>query len=132
MAVTRSWSAPGTRPAVVAVERPRPLRSELLWLLAASIFVIAGLAMVYTAKTVSLAGVTEKLDRGGLVNLNAVSNPDDLLPLLESFPDRGERALVAEKMFAFLQRNHRAACPAEQREDRRWRRSWTSIRGSWG
>jgi cell division protein FtsI/penicillin-binding protein 2/cell division protein FtsW (lipid II flippase) len=54
--------------------------------------------MAYAAKQQSFAG-TERL-----VNVNAVSSPDDLLPLLESFPDRRERQAVAEGTYEFLQR----------------------------
>ncbi len=104
MAVTRSWTGPGAKPAIVTIEGPRQARSEIWWMAAASIFVMAGLAIVYSAKSELFAGAAEKLQRGELVNLNTVSGPDDLLPLLDAFPDRTERAMVAEKTFDFLQR----------------------------
>jgi cell division protein FtsI/penicillin-binding protein 2/cell division protein FtsW (lipid II flippase) len=104
MAVTRSWTGPGSKPAIVTIEAPRRPRSEVWWLVSASIFVAAGLAIVYSAKTERFANVAEKLNRGELVNVNTVTAPDHLLPLLESFPDRTERAMVAGKIFDFLER----------------------------
>jgi cell division protein FtsI/penicillin-binding protein 2/cell division protein FtsW (lipid II flippase) len=53
--------------------------------------------MVYAGKTQSLAADHP-------VNLNAVVSPDELLPLLESFPDRTERQSVADAMFALIER----------------------------
>ena len=98
MAVTRSWSGARSVPAVVAVKRPLPRRIELLWLLAASLFVAAGLGIVYTAKLPVLNPPQAP------VNLNTAASADDLLPVLEPFPDRTERTLVAERVFEFLER----------------------------
>jgi cell division protein FtsW (lipid II flippase)/cell division protein FtsI/penicillin-binding protein 2 len=104
MALTRSWTAPGARPEVVNVRKPAAPPSELVWLLGASLFVAAGLAMVYAAKSEGFAGAEERLKRGELVNVNLVTGPEQLLPLLESFPGRAERELVAQKTFDFLAR----------------------------
>jgi len=101
MAVTRSWTAAGARPAVIAVPGPRPARGGLGWLVAASLLVGAGLAMVYAAKMQRIPS----RDGEGAVNLNAVTSAEELLPLLESFADRTERAQVAETTFEFLQRH---------------------------
>ncbi len=38
-----------------------------------------------------------------LVNLNTVQSADQLLPLLEPFPNREERELVAQKTFDYLE-----------------------------
>jgi cell division protein FtsI/penicillin-binding protein 2/cell division protein FtsW (lipid II flippase) len=79
---------------------PRPAaRGELGWLLCASLFVAAGLAMVYAAKSQSFAAA------GRLVNLNRVASAEELMPLLESFPDRAERESVARQTFEFLVRH---------------------------
>jgi cell division protein FtsW (lipid II flippase)/cell division protein FtsI/penicillin-binding protein 2 len=104
MALTRSWTAPGARPEVVNVRKPAAPRSELVWLLGASLLVAAGLAMVYAAKSEGFAGAEDRLKRGELVNVNLVTGPEQLLPLLESFPGRAERELVAQKTFDFLAR----------------------------
>ena len=77
MAVTKSWAAPGARPVVVAIKTPRVRRTEMLWLVAASFFVAAGLAMVFAAKSQDFAAIEQKLAHGGLVNLNAVQGPED-------------------------------------------------------
>ncbi len=84
----------GARPAVVRVKTRPAMRGEWGWLVLASLFVAAGLAMVYTAKLQNFAGAER------LVNLNRVSSADELMPLLESFPNRAE---VAQKTFDFLQ-----------------------------
>lgn len=104
MALTRSWTAPGARPEVVNVRQPAAPRSELVWLLGASLLVAAGLAMVYAAKSEGFAGAEERLKRGELVNINLVTGLEQLLPLLESFSGRAERELVAQKTFDFLAR----------------------------
>ncbi len=98
MAVTKSWTAKGATPFTLEVKKTARVRGKLGWLIAASLFVAAGLASVYAAKTHSLAGAER------LVNLNTVESADQLLPLLEPFPNREERQLVAEKMFEYLQR----------------------------
>ncbi|MBZ5724840.1 MAG: FtsW/RodA/SpoVE family cell cycle protein [Acidobacteriia bacterium] len=105
MAVTRSWTAPGATPVAVAIARPAVPRREWVWLLGASLFVAAGLAMVYAAKSPGFAAVEQRLARGELVNLNTVAGPEELLPLLESFPSRAERELVAQSAFDFLARS---------------------------
>jgi cell division protein FtsI/penicillin-binding protein 2/cell division protein FtsW (lipid II flippase) len=68
---------------------------EWIWLIAASFSVAAGLAMVFAAKTQDFAGVEAKLAHGGLVNLNAVQSPDDLVPVLKSREDTAPRVFEA-------------------------------------
>jgi cell division protein FtsI/penicillin-binding protein 2/cell division protein FtsW (lipid II flippase) len=99
MVVTKSWAAPGAHPAVVAIRTPRPRSTEWYWLFASSFFVAAGLAMVFAAKTQDFAAVEQKLAHGGLVNLNAVQGPDDLVPVLKSRED------TADHVFEVLARN---------------------------
>lgn len=97
MAVTRSWA--GAAPAMISVREP-PAAPGVgwIWLFAASLFVAGGLASVYAAKSLQMQ------DAERLVNLNTVQSPDQLLPLLEPFPNREERELVAQKTFDYLQR----------------------------
>ncbi len=85
MAITKSWEAS------VAVEQERgkrvaPIerRRELVWLLGASMIVGCGLALVVAAKTQDFPDLQGRLDRGELLNLNAVAAPDKLLPVLEN------------------------------------------------
>ena len=96
MAVTRSWAA--AAPAMISVrEAGRAPRTQWVWLIAASLFAAGGLASVYAAKSIEMQGAER------LVNLNTVESPDQLLPLLEPFPNREERALVAQKTFDYLE-----------------------------
>jgi cell division protein FtsI/penicillin-binding protein 2/cell division protein FtsW (lipid II flippase) len=93
MAVTRSWTGVGSKPAVLsATERPRP-RPGTLWLIGASLLVAGALVSVYAAKQQSFAGAAE------LVDLNALTSADQVLPLLEAYPDREERERVAQAIF---------------------------------
>jgi cell division protein FtsI/penicillin-binding protein 2 len=98
MAVTRSWTARGPRRTVVAVRKTAPARHAFLWLACASLLVAAGLAMVYAAKVQRWEGAAQA------VNVNAVTSPQQLLPLLESIADRSEREAAAQKVFDFLER----------------------------
>jgi cell division protein FtsI/penicillin-binding protein 2/cell division protein FtsW (lipid II flippase) len=66
--------------------------------MAASIFVAAGLAIVFVAKTLDFAAVEGKLARGELVNLNTVHGPEELAAVLQSRQD------AAGQLFEFLQR----------------------------
>ena len=76
MAVTKSWSAPE----LVAIATPRATRRESWWLFAASIFVAAGIAMVFAAKTQDFAAVEQKLAQGALVQSERrPPGPEDLL-----------------------------------------------------
>ncbi len=99
MAVTQSWTAPGATPSVLAVERSGMPRGNWLWLLCASLLVAAGLGMVYGGKSRSFAAA------GRLVQINAVSSPQELAPLLESFQDREQRESAAQTVFDFLERS---------------------------
>jgi cell division protein FtsI/penicillin-binding protein 2/cell division protein FtsW (lipid II flippase) len=93
MAVTRSWTTAGTAPVMVRV--PRPMASvKLAWLAAASLLVAAGLWFVYQAKVQRMSGAP-------VLNLNTVASPDELLPVLEFFPNRAE---LAPRIYQYLER----------------------------
>jgi cell division protein FtsI/penicillin-binding protein 2/cell division protein FtsW (lipid II flippase) len=62
---------------------------------AASLLVAAGLYFVYQAKIQRLTG-------GPVVNLNAVTSPEQLLPVLEFFPNRAE---LAPRVFDYIERS---------------------------
>jgi cell division protein FtsW (lipid II flippase) len=102
MAVTRSWTAPGARP-FAPPSKPRKPGRELAWLLGASLLAAGGLAMVYAAKMAAFAG-DERLQQGALVNLNAVTTPEQLAPLLDSVADQAEREADAQRVFEFVER----------------------------
>ena len=94
MAVTRSWSTPGTAPVMVRVAR-RGTALRFAWLGAASLLVATGLYFVYQAKVQRMSG-------GPVVNVNAVTSPEQLLPILEFFPNRAE---LAPSIFDYLERS---------------------------
>jgi cell division protein FtsI/penicillin-binding protein 2/cell division protein FtsW (lipid II flippase) len=104
MAVTKSWTMRGATPAVVKTGRRVARRAEFVWLAGASLLVAAGLGLVYAAKSLDLAAAEGSIAKGALVNLNTISSPEALLPLLEFIPDRAERQEAAEKTFAFVER----------------------------
>ena len=93
MAVTRSWTTPGTAPVMVSVPR-HGASLGLAWLVAASLVVSTGLWFVYQAKVQRISG-------GPVLNLNLVTSPDDLLPVLEFFPNRAE---LAPRIYDYLER----------------------------
>ena len=93
MAVTRSWTTAGTAPVMVRV--PRPMATvKLAWLAAASLAVATGLWFVYQAKVQRMSGAP-------VLNLNTVASPDELLPVLEFFPNRAE---LAPQIYSYLER----------------------------
>ncbi|HUI80982.1 MAG TPA: FtsW/RodA/SpoVE family cell cycle protein [Bryobacteraceae bacterium] len=100
MAVTKSWTTVGATPLVIARPPKRKPRGEILWLVSASFLVAAGLAMVYAAKLPDVAGAENRLRSGGLVNVNAVHAAEELLPAVESLPDRTQ---LAEELFTALE-----------------------------
>ena len=107
MAVTKSWEQRtviqiGPWEKVAPVER----RRELPWLIGASVVICAGLGMVLWAKTANFSELSARLEQGELLNLNAVTKPEQLLPALDFFQDAAERQLVAERITEYI-RTHR-------------------------
>lgn len=96
MAVTKSWAA---KPAFLEVKAPVPRARGVVSLLCASVLVAGGLVLAYAGKTQGLAAAAP-------VNLNTVASAEDLLPVLESVPDR---QAVAEATYDFLQRRRPVA-----------------------
>jgi len=93
MAVTRSWTMAGSPPIVVRGARPR-ISLRFAWLVAASLLVATGLGFVYQAKV-------QRMSAAPVLNVNAVASPDDLLPVLEAFPNRAE---LAPRIYDYLLR----------------------------
>jgi cell division protein FtsI/penicillin-binding protein 2/cell division protein FtsW (lipid II flippase) len=98
VAVTRSWTAARSQPAVLAVSQPPQPRAGMVWLAGASLLVAGALLMVYAAKTQSFSKATL------LVNLNALSAPGNLAPVLAASPLNGDRERITEEVFAAIQR----------------------------
>jgi cell division protein FtsI/penicillin-binding protein 2/cell division protein FtsW (lipid II flippase) len=93
MAVTRSWTMTGTAPVMVRENRrAAPLRFACLVM--SSLLVATGLWFVYQAKVQRMSGQP-------VLNVNAVASPDELLPVLESFPNRAE---LAARVYGYIER----------------------------
>jgi len=100
VAITKSWAASGTNTVEIARPTARsPYGREVRWVAAALIFVVIGLAMVYAAKTRNFSADNDHLKSGDLVDLNAITNADQLAPALQGFPNRSE---LAENVAEFL------------------------------
>ena len=100
-------TAEGLKPTVPA-ERKR----ELFWLVGASAFILAGLFLVVSAKTQDFQAAAAHLQDRSFLNLNTVTEADQLLPYLQVVPD-GERQQTAEAMFEYSS----APPPSGQRRD---------------
>ncbi len=61
--------------------------------------------MVFLAKTQDFPEQQQRLDRGELLDLNQVTAPAQLLPVLQIVQDGGERAAVAEQISGFLEQH---------------------------
>lgn len=103
MAITKSWESGAALKLDLAEKPQAPERKkEFFWLAAASALVTCGLALVFLAKTEDFADMQSRLTRGELLNLNAVSAPSQLQPVLQIVDDAGRRELDAEQLFSFL------------------------------
>ncbi len=103
MAITKSWEAKVLRRGSKSVSRPgRVGWREFVWLFCASLFVAAGLFLVFSAKTRNFPELSRQLANGELLDLNHVAQPDDLLPFLQVFPNAAERQSVAQRVFDYL------------------------------
>jgi cell division protein FtsI/penicillin-binding protein 2/cell division protein FtsW (lipid II flippase) len=78
---------------MVRVER-RTRPWDVAWLIPAAMLVAAGLWFVYSAKV-------QRVPAAPVLDVNAVTAPDQLLPALEFFPDRAE---LARRVYDFLER----------------------------
>jgi cell division protein FtsW (lipid II flippase) len=74
---------------------------ELVWLIAAAIVTIAGLTLVYSAKTHDAAAVEKST-----LNLNEVSGAPQLIPVLSGLPD-ADQEFVANRIFEVSRRGER-------------------------
>jgi cell division protein FtsI/penicillin-binding protein 2/cell division protein FtsW (lipid II flippase) len=103
MFATRSWE---TTVSVElrdrSTEKPRERRTEFVWLLAASLLVACGLALVFIAKTHDFQDSRARLNANELLNLNAVLSPDQVAPVLEAIPAPDARQTAASTLTNFL------------------------------
>ncbi|HEY7306469.1 MAG TPA: FtsW/RodA/SpoVE family cell cycle protein [Bryobacteraceae bacterium] len=107
MAITRSWESSVALKLDIDEKPQLPERHrELYWLLAASLLVACGLCLVLLAKTEDFAAAKARLASGELLNLNTISSPGQLEPVLEIINGSAEREIAAERVAAFL-KEHR-------------------------
>lgn len=113
MAVTRSSAAERRqqRPATASVlsglpgQAPAPRNREAILLAGGLAVVILGLVLVYLAMTRSVADVGPKLASGEVVNLNALTQAEQLLPHLGFFKEPAERSFAADAISRYLHDN---------------------------
>ncbi|HEX3681510.1 MAG TPA: FtsW/RodA/SpoVE family cell cycle protein [Bryobacteraceae bacterium] len=107
MAVTKTWEA-RTAASIRLAEtfEPGERRRETWWLAGVSALVACGLALVLIAKTQEFPDLRSRLDRGELLNLNQVTQPEQLLPVLQVIGDSSQRQAIAERLSSYLQ-DHR-------------------------
>jgi cell division protein FtsI/penicillin-binding protein 2/cell division protein FtsW (lipid II flippase) len=91
MAITKSWAA---RPTFLAVAAPPSRAAGLFPLLCASLLIAAGLVLAYAGKSQAFSGPAP-------INVNTITSADELLPILDSVP---ERQALATAIFDFAQR----------------------------
>jgi cell division protein FtsI/penicillin-binding protein 2/cell division protein FtsW (lipid II flippase) len=103
MPLTKSWTDKVIPVPMEPVRYAVPQRkSEFVWLLLASMVVGTGLWLVFQAKTENYADVEARLARNELLNLNAVTSSDQLLPFLRFQADDQQRRELADRMYQAL------------------------------
>ena len=113
MAVTRSTAAERRqqRPATSSVlsglpgQAPAPRNREAILLAGGLAVILLGLVLVYLAMTRSVADVGPKLASGEVVNLNALTQAEQILPHLGFFREPAERSFAADKIWKSLHDN---------------------------
>src|SRR5260370_2233495 len=106
MNVTRSWEQVVTsKLGTFTVPVPPARKRELWWLLGSSLLVAVSLLMVCLAKTQNFGDLQAGLDRGELLDLNAVTDAEQLLPFLQIYTNEEERSQVAESVWSYLQKH---------------------------
>jgi cell division protein FtsW (lipid II flippase)/cell division protein FtsI/penicillin-binding protein 2 len=103
MATTKSWERTlSTKASSWRPQPPTERRREFWWLLATTLLVSTGLLLVLRAKTQDFTDEQAKLDKGEIIDLNALTVPAQLAPALRGFSDPREREIVTQKAWVFL------------------------------
>lgn len=103
MAVTKTWEArAAARLSFTDAPRPWERRREAWWLAGASLLVVCGLGLVTVAKTQDFPELEGRLARGELLNLNVVTQPEQVMPVLQVISDPGERSAVADRIASYV------------------------------
>lgn len=98
MTVTRSTAAERA----VLPTRAESRFQETIFLLAGSITIAVGLGLVYQAKAHSFFDIAQQLEHKQLLNLNEISNRNQLLPFLSFLTKSADQKLAAQKIFDYL------------------------------
>ena len=99
MAVTRSRASERAAASAIPGRRAGWRLPELLWTLAAALFVAGGLYLVYQAKSLPLADIEHGLASRKLLDLNNLGAREDLLPALSFLPDQRQREETARRIY---------------------------------
>jgi cell division protein FtsW (lipid II flippase) len=99
MAVTRSTRAERTDLRRVPGRRAPWRMQELVWTVAAALLVGAGLYLVHRARVQDFAQIEQGLAAKKLLNLNALSAREDLLPALAVIPGQRVREEAARRIY---------------------------------
>jgi cell division protein FtsW (lipid II flippase)/cell division protein FtsI/penicillin-binding protein 2 len=106
MAVTKSWeSSAALKRELESKSRPPERRREFFLLCCASLLVACGLVLVLPAKTQDFADLSQRLTGGELLNLNAITGPQELSGVVEMLGDADERAYAGERAWNFLEQH---------------------------
>src|SRR4051812_27319835 len=98
VAVTRSRAAERAqedRPLLEVARQP----DQVLWLIAASILIAAGLFLIYLAKSRDFKQIESAINSKQILDLNKLSAREELLPYLSVFADLAERQFAARKIY---------------------------------
>jgi cell division protein FtsW (lipid II flippase) len=99
MAVTRSRSVERAETRRVPGRNAGWRGREFVWTLAAALMVGAGLYLVYQAKSQALPEIEQGLASKKLLNLNALTAREELLPALSVIPSTRDRQEAARKIY---------------------------------
>ncbi len=103
MAITKTWENSEAAKLLLLEEQKVSKRpKEFIFLCGASLLALGGLLLVYAAKTQSFSGEEQRLQQGRVVNLNAVRQPNELLPALSGIAG-DQQADIAARLFEFIQ-----------------------------
>src|SRR5258708_38486004 len=97
MNVTKSWEQVVTsKLGTFTVPVPLARKRELWWLLGSSLLVAVSLLLVCLAKTQNFGDLQARLDRGELLDLNGVTDAEEVLPVLQLYTNEEEGGKVGE------------------------------------
>jgi len=103
MAVTKTWENNEAVKLLLNEEQTvSRRRREFFFLCGASLLTLCGLLLAYGGKTQTFRADEGRLQRGELVNLNTLHQPDELLPALNSIGSAGGTDTAAQ-VFDFVQ-----------------------------